>query len=113
MRIEILKNEFEAKGPEQVKVDLTKGVYGSNDSSDAQLARVFIEKFEAEEERAFRESEGGRSAKAVSLVEDANEILREANDIATESNRIARRAHTFAGWALFISLLAIIVAIAM
>ena len=97
LRIEILKNEFEAKGPEQVKVDLTQGVYGSNDSSDAQLARVFIAECEAKEERAFREGESNRSAKTVDLHEDTNEIARTANRRATA--------------ALFISLLAVIVSV--
>ena len=106
------KREFEEKGATKVAEELLRELYGPRSGQKARMALAFLENLRAEEQRAFRESESTHGVKTVGLAEDANEIARPANDLASESNRIAKRAQTFAGWALFISLLAIIVAIA-
>ena len=103
VRIEMLKREFEAKGPDRVKEDLARDSYGPDDSPDVKLAEAFLEKCEAEEKRAHRESESARGGKALALAEEANEIAREASSAAIEANRIARNAKTWSRWTVIIA----------
>ena len=82
VQIETWKREFKEKGPAKVKDDLARELYGPNTSTKVRLAEAFLAECEAEEERAHREGESDRSAKAVGLAEDANAIALRSNSIS-------------------------------
>jgi len=95
--------DFEEKGPQKVREELARDLYGIPSDHKVKLAQAFLTECEAEGERNFREGESARGSKALELAEEANEIAREARSAAVEANQIAESARTWVRWTALVA----------
>ena len=96
---ETWKRQFRDKGPDRVREELARDLYGIPSDHKVKLAKAFLAECEAEEGRAHREGESTRGSKALGLAEEANEIARDANRWSMAAAGIALLALIVAAFA--------------